>query len=241
MDELAFHRALFRPGTIVDAGAHDGGLSLPLAALPGARVLAFEPLPQAFARLQAAMDAPIRCELCIVGAGLAGLNALAAACDYLRPSDRVVLADRRPCAGGMWNTSYDHVALHQPHPMFTAGKARCGSPGRRLGARSAAALTLRGGALGGRSRVRDPARAGEWSPTGEATTRRAHGAPRRSTRCDATSNTLVTLPRPIGCPFPAPTRPPTPARHPPLPKPTLQPRSRGACARRARTSRPVPK
>ena len=57
MDELAFHRTLFRPGTLVDAGAHDGGLTLPLAALPGARVIAFEPLPQAFARLQAAIRA----------------------------------------------------------------------------------------------------------------------------------------------------------------------------------------
>ena len=55
MDELAFHRALFRPGTIVDVGAHDGDLTLPLAALPGARVLAFEPLPPAFARLEAAV------------------------------------------------------------------------------------------------------------------------------------------------------------------------------------------
>ena len=50
MDELAFHRALFRAGTIVDVGAHDGALTLPLAALPGARVLAFEPLPPAFAQ-----------------------------------------------------------------------------------------------------------------------------------------------------------------------------------------------
>ena len=57
MDELAFHRALFRAGTIVDVGAHDGALTLPLAALRGARVLAFEPLPPAFARLEAAVRA----------------------------------------------------------------------------------------------------------------------------------------------------------------------------------------
>ncbi len=57
MDELAFHRALFRAGTIVDVGAHDGALTLPLAALAGARVLAFEPLPPAFARLEAAVRA----------------------------------------------------------------------------------------------------------------------------------------------------------------------------------------
>ena len=55
MQEIEFHRALHRPGLIVDAGAHDGGLTLPLAALPGTRVLAFEPLPPAFARLRDAV------------------------------------------------------------------------------------------------------------------------------------------------------------------------------------------
>jgi FkbM family methyltransferase len=55
MDELAFLRALHRPGTIVDVGAHDGALAVPLAALPGVRVVAFEPLPPAFARLVAAV------------------------------------------------------------------------------------------------------------------------------------------------------------------------------------------
>ncbi len=53
MDELGFHRALFRPGTIVDIGAHDGGFTHPLAAMQGARVVAFEPLPRAHARLLA--------------------------------------------------------------------------------------------------------------------------------------------------------------------------------------------
>ena len=55
MDELAFLRALHRPGTIVDVGAHDGALTVPLAGLPGAKVVAFEPLPPAFARLRAAV------------------------------------------------------------------------------------------------------------------------------------------------------------------------------------------
>jgi len=55
VDELDFHRALFRPGTIVDVGAHAGALTLPLAELPGARIIAFEPLPSAFARLHAAV------------------------------------------------------------------------------------------------------------------------------------------------------------------------------------------
>lgn len=51
MDELTFLTALHRPGTLIDVGAHEGLLTLPLAALPGARVLAFEPLPEARAAL----------------------------------------------------------------------------------------------------------------------------------------------------------------------------------------------
>ncbi|MGG5821672.1 FkbM family methyltransferase [Falsiroseomonas sp. HW251] len=54
MDEITFHTRTHRPGTILDVGAHDGLLTLPFAALPGATVLAFEPLPSAFARLAAA-------------------------------------------------------------------------------------------------------------------------------------------------------------------------------------------
>ena len=53
--EADFHRALFRPGTIVDVGAHDGAFAVPMSLLPGAAILAFEPLPPAFARLGAAM------------------------------------------------------------------------------------------------------------------------------------------------------------------------------------------
>jgi FkbM family methyltransferase len=52
LQEIEFHRALHRPGVIVDAGAHEGRLTLPLAALPQTHVIAFEPLPAAFARLR---------------------------------------------------------------------------------------------------------------------------------------------------------------------------------------------
>ncbi|HWT08525.1 MAG TPA: FkbM family methyltransferase [Roseomonas sp.] len=55
MDETTFHTLLHRPGTLVDAGAHDGLITIPLARLPASRVLAFEPLPSAFARLRAAL------------------------------------------------------------------------------------------------------------------------------------------------------------------------------------------
>jgi FkbM family methyltransferase len=55
VQEIDFHRTLHRPGTIIDAGAHDGRLTLPLAALPESHVIAFEPLPPAFARLRSAV------------------------------------------------------------------------------------------------------------------------------------------------------------------------------------------
>lgn len=61
------------------------------------------------------------CALVIVGAGIAGLNALYAASRYLKPTDKVILVDHHARAGGMWTETYDYVRLHQPHPMFTAG------------------------------------------------------------------------------------------------------------------------
>lgn len=67
-------------------------------------------------------DGPIEtCDLCVVGAGVAGLNALAVAREYLPSSARVILVDERRAIGGMWNDTYDYVRLHQPHRMFTAG------------------------------------------------------------------------------------------------------------------------
>jgi hypothetical protein len=62
-----------------------------------------------------------RCDVCIVGAGISGLNALFVASRYLSREQRVVLVDRRSRAGGMWVDTYDYVRLHQPHPFFTAG------------------------------------------------------------------------------------------------------------------------
>ena len=60
-------------------------------------------------------------DYCVIGAGVAGLNALAVARCYLPASARVLLVDRRPREGGMWTDTYDYVRLHQPHRMFTAG------------------------------------------------------------------------------------------------------------------------
>lgn len=65
-----------------------------------------------------------RCAVCIVGAGVSGLNALFVASQYLFSDQRVVLVDRHPRVGGMWLDAYDYVRLHQPHPFFTAGNIR---------------------------------------------------------------------------------------------------------------------
>ena len=61
------------------------------------------------------------CDLCIVGAGIAGLNALAVAAEYLPRTARIVLIDAGRHPGGMWNSVYDYSRLHQPHAAFTVG------------------------------------------------------------------------------------------------------------------------
>ncbi|WP_298838077.1 FAD-dependent oxidoreductase [uncultured Roseobacter sp.] len=63
-------------------------------------------------------------DLIVVGAGVAGLNALFASTEYLSSDARVLLIDEKANAGGMWNTAYDYVRLHQPHPMFTVGNLK---------------------------------------------------------------------------------------------------------------------
>lgn len=60
-------------------------------------------------------------ELCVIGAGITGLNALVVAGTYLAPSAKALLVDSRPGTGGMWIDTYDYVRLHQPHGNFTAG------------------------------------------------------------------------------------------------------------------------
>ncbi|MFZ0833299.1 MAG: FAD-dependent oxidoreductase [Mycobacterium sp.] len=65
-----------------------------------------------------------RADVCIVGAGIAGLNALFVAGRYLSPEQKVILIDKRQRVGGMWVDTYPYVRLHQPHPMFTAGNIK---------------------------------------------------------------------------------------------------------------------
>ena len=64
----------------------------------------------------------LKCELCIIGAGYAGLNALNAAVKYLPKGACVVVVDRGVRWGGQWPDTYGFVRLHQPHRMFTAGE-----------------------------------------------------------------------------------------------------------------------
>lgn len=59
-------------------------------------------------------------DVAVVGAGAAGLNALAVVSKYLTESDRVLMIDRRSRVGGMWVDTYPYVRLHQPHQFFTA-------------------------------------------------------------------------------------------------------------------------
>ena len=60
-------------------------------------------------------------DLCIVGAGYAGVNALHAAKDYLSPGTRVLVVDQRDGYAGQWRDQYPYVRLHQPYRHFTAG------------------------------------------------------------------------------------------------------------------------
>jgi Pyridine nucleotide-disulphide oxidoreductase len=64
------------------------------------------------------------CDVCIVGAGLAGMNALFVASRYLSHDQKVILVDSRERVGGMWADTYPYVRLHQPHGMFTAGNIK---------------------------------------------------------------------------------------------------------------------
>lgn len=66
-----------------------------------------------------ASEAPF--DLCIVGVGIAGLNALVVAGRLLPTGSRIAIVDRQPRVGGMWITTYPYVRLHQPHGQFTAG------------------------------------------------------------------------------------------------------------------------
>jgi len=66
----------------------------------------------------------VDCEVCVLGAGIAGLNALFAASRHVSERAKLVVIDRRDAPAGMWNSTYRYVRLHQSHPMFTAGNIR---------------------------------------------------------------------------------------------------------------------
>lgn len=70
-------------------------------------------------------------DVVVMGAGIAGLNALAVASQYVGQQGRLLLVDRRARPGGMWNDTYDYVRLHQPHAFFTAADIRWPAGQRR--------------------------------------------------------------------------------------------------------------
>jgi hypothetical protein len=63
-------------------------------------------------------------DLVVIGAGIAGLNALYAAAQYMPSPSRVLLIDAKDRPGGMWTFAYDYVRLHQPHPLFTVANEK---------------------------------------------------------------------------------------------------------------------
>ena len=63
----------------------------------------------------------LQADLCVIGTGIAALNALVVASGYLQPGQRVIVIEQRQRYGGMWNDAYPFVRLHQPHGLFTAG------------------------------------------------------------------------------------------------------------------------
>lgn len=64
------------------------------------------------------------CELCIVGAGLSGLNALFAATSYLTRKDKVIIVDKNPGVSGMWQECYNYVHLHKPFRIVSIGNIK---------------------------------------------------------------------------------------------------------------------
>ena len=67
------------------------------------------------------MDETLQCDLVIVGAGYAGINALNSAAYYLPKGARVVVIAKEHRWGGQWLDAYEYVRLHQPHVVFTVG------------------------------------------------------------------------------------------------------------------------
>jgi len=62
------------------------------------------------------------CDVCVVGAGYAGLNAVNSASKYLSPGDRIAVVARTGAWGGHWPTQYSFCTLHQPFPGYSIGE-----------------------------------------------------------------------------------------------------------------------
>ncbi|KAL3921069.1 MAG: hypothetical protein SGPRY_005028 [Prymnesium sp.] len=71
------------------------------------------------------------CDLCVVGAGYAGVNAFNAASKYLTKGARVVVVAEQSRWGGQWVEQYDFVRLHQAYQLYTAGEREWAISGKR--------------------------------------------------------------------------------------------------------------
>ena len=71
------------------------------------------------------------CDLCIIGAGYAAVNAFNAAGKHLPKGSRVVVVAQQSCWGGQWVEQYDFVRLHQAYPLYTAGEREWSISGKK--------------------------------------------------------------------------------------------------------------
>ena len=71
------------------------------------------------------------CDLCIIGAGYAGVNALNAASKYLPKGARVLVVAEQSRWGGQWVDQYEFVKLHQAYPLYTAGEREWSISGKK--------------------------------------------------------------------------------------------------------------
>ena len=71
------------------------------------------------------------CDLCIIGAGYAGVNAFNAASKYLAKGARVVVVAEQSRWGGQWVEQYESVRLHQAYQLYTAGEREWAISGKR--------------------------------------------------------------------------------------------------------------
>ena len=63
----------------------------------------------------------LHCDLCVIGNGYAGINAVNAASHYLPKGSTIVCIARNEDWGGHWPTQYKYCTLHQPFEGYAVG------------------------------------------------------------------------------------------------------------------------